>query len=155
MHELTIESYWLLFDYIKPCLHPVPRIEKQYSDWRLSDSGVARSYDTDIEVSFAVSGNLIYRSYAEEARRLQEYRTMTEFLFHRQLAMTRVTDIFRSRRTHAEYEIFLTVLKNMILAGDITKDSCVKILSEAENHEALVELLQFDTGEDGGNRFEI
>lgn len=154
MHELTIESYWLLFDYIKPCLHPVPRIEKQYSDWRLSDSGVARSYDTDIEVSFAVSGNLIYRSYAEEARRLQEYQTMTEFLFHRQLAMTRVTDIFRSRKTHAEYEIFLNVLKNMILAGEITKDRCVKILTEAENHEALVELLQFDAGEEP-DRFEI
>jgi hypothetical protein len=65
-----------------------------------------------------------------------------------------VTDIFRSRRTHAEYEIFLTVLKNMILAGKITKDRCVKILTEAENHEALVELLQFDAGEEPG-RFEI
>lgn len=154
MHELTTESYWLLFDYIKPCLHPVPRIEKQYSDWRLSNSGIVRSYDTDIEVSFAVSKNLIYQSYAEEARRLYEYQAMTEFLFHRQLAMTRVTDIFRSRRTHAEYEIFLTVLKNMILAGAITKDSCVKILTEAENHEALVELLQFDAGEEP-DRFEI
>lgn len=154
MHELTTESYWLLFDYIKPCLHPVPRIEKQHSDWRLSDSGVARSYDTGIEVSFAVSGNLIYRSYAEEARRLQEYRTMTEFLFRCQWSERGVTDIFRSRRTHAEYEIFLSVLKNMILAGEITKDRCVKILTEAENHEALVELLQFDVGEEPG-RFEI
>lgn len=154
MHKLIIESYWLLFDYIKPCLHPVPRIENQGSDWRLSDSGVARSYDTDIEVSFAVSGNLIYRSYAEEARRLQEYRTMTEFLFRCRWSKSGVTDIFRSRRTHAEYEIFLTVLKNMISAGEITKDNCVKILTEAENHEALVELLQFDAGEEPG-RFEI
>jgi hypothetical protein len=154
VHKLITESYWLLFDYIKPCLHPVPRIEKQYSDWRLFDSGVARSYDTDIEVSFAVSGNLIYRSYAEEARRLQEYRTMTEFLFHCQWSERGVTDIFRSRRTHAEYEIFLNVLKNMILAGEIAKDRCVKILTEAENHEALVELLQFDAGEEP-DRFEI
>ena len=153
MHKLITESYWLLFDYIKPCLHPVPRIENQCSDWRLSDSGVARSYDTDIEVSFAVSGNLIYRSYAE-ARRLQEYRTMTKFLFRCQWSERGVTDIFRSRKTHAEYEIFLTVLKNMILAGEIVKDRCVKILTEAENHEALVELLQFDAGEEPG-RFEI
>ena len=155
MNDLITESYWLLFDYVKPCLHPVPRIEKQHSDWRLSDSVVARSYDTDIEVSFAVSGNLIYRSYAEEARRLQEYRTMTEFLFRCQWAKRGVTNIFRSRRTHAEYEIFLTVLKNMILAGEITKDSCVQMLSKAENYEALAELLQFDTGENGGDRFEI
>lgn len=154
MHKLITESYWLLFDYIKPCLHPVPRIEKQYSDWRLSDSDVARSYDTGIEVSFAVSGNLIYRSYAEEARRLQEYRTMTEFLFRCQWSESGVTDIFRSRKTHAEYEIFLNVLKNMILAGEIAKDRCVKILTEAENHEALVELLQFDAGEEP-DRFEI
>ena len=154
MHKLITESYWLLFDYIKPCLHPVPRIEKQHSDWRLPDSVIARSHDTDIEVSFAVSGNLIFRSYAEEARRLQEYRTMTEFLFRCRRSKRGVTDIFRSRRTHAEYEIFLNVLKNMILAGEIAKDSCVKILTEAENHEALVELLQFDAGEEPG-RFEI
>ena len=154
MHELITESYWLLFDYVKPCLHPVPRIEKQHSDWRLPNFGIAQSYDTDIAVSFAASENLIYRSYAEEARRLYEYQAMTEFLYRCQWGMARVTDIFRSRRTHAEYEIFLTVLKNMILAGKITKDDCVKMLTEAENHEALVELLQFDAGEEPG-RFEI
>jgi hypothetical protein len=154
VHKLITESYWLLFDYIKPCLHPVPRTEKQHSDWQLFDSVVARSYDTDIEVSFAVSGNLIYRSYAEEARRLHEYRTMTEFLFRCRWSERGVTDIFSSRRTHAEYELFLNVLKNMILAGEIAKDRCVKILTEAENHEALVELLQFDAGEEPG-RFEI
>ena len=139
MHELITESYWLMFDYVKPCLLPVPRIEKQHSD---------------IEVSFAVSGNLIYRSYAEEARRLYEYQAMVEFLYHCQWAMARVTDIFRRRRTHAEYDVFLAVMKNMILAGEITKDDCVKMLTEAENHEALVELLQFDAGEEPG-RFDI
>lgn len=154
MHKLITESYWLLFDYVKPCLFPVPRIEKQHSDWRLPNSGIVQSHDTDIEVSFAVSENLIYRSYAEEARRLYEYQTMAELLYRCQWAMARVPDIFHRRRTHAEYDVFLTVLKNMILAGEITKDDCVKMLTKAENHEALVELLQFDAGEEQ-DRFEI
>lgn len=154
MHELIIASYWLLFDYVKPYLHPVPRIEEQTPDWHISADINLPWNENDTEITFTKTYTPASIANAEADRKLSEYKIMLRFIYGLDRTLPRVTDIFRTRRTHDEYEVFLTVLKNMILAGEITKDDCVKMLTEAENHEALVELLQFDAGEEQG-RFEI
>lgn len=154
MHKLITESYWLMFDYVKPCLHSVPRIEEQTLDWHISADINLPWNENDTEITFTKIYTPASIANAEADRKLSEYKIMLRFIYGLDWALPGVTDIFRSRRTHAEYEVFLTVLKNMILAGKITKDDCVKMLSEAENHETLVELLQFDAGEEQ-DRFKI
>lgn len=154
MHELIAASYWLLFDYVKPCLHPVPRIDVYPPDWHIEADVHIPWHEENIEIIFDKIYTPAYSANAEADRRLNEYKIMLKFIFWCDHAGHGVTKIFRSRRTYDEYEVFLTVLKNMILAGKITKDNCVKILTEAENHEALVELLHFDAGEEP-SRFEI
>ena len=154
MHKLITESYWLLFDYVKPCLHPVPRIEEQTPDWHISADINLPWNENDTEITFTKIYTPASIANAEADRRLNEYKIMLKFVYGCDHAGHGVTEIFRRRRTHAEYDVFLTVLKNMILAGKITKDDCVKMLTRAENHEALVELLQFDAGEEQG-RFDI
>lgn len=147
MRELITESYWLLFDYIKPCLYSSPQIETTNPEF-------SHSFRVERKITFLQTYESVYGNHELE-RRFYEYKVMLEFLHRSAWVEVDVINIFRSRKAHVEYEVFLTVLKNMILAGKITKDRCVQMLSKAENYEALAELLQFDTGENGGDRFEI
>lgn len=50
MNELIASSYWLLFDYIKPCLVPYPEVKREPI---MCDTAFIQSYD--VKISFYVN----------------------------------------------------------------------------------------------------
>lgn len=150
MNDLIVQSYWLLFDYIKPYLIPYPNIKfEQIMGDTVSDFykvfHVIQNYD--ISITFHAYDFINTNS----DKKFGIYQAMMELL-HGHRALSSITGIFKNSDG---YEIALTVVKNMILAGELTKDECIKVFSEAECHEALVELLQFDAGENQEERFDL
>lgn len=148
MNDLIIQSYWLLFDCIKPCLIPFPNVEIEPV---MCDIPIAcktfyimQNYTEKITFHAAIND--------ESSSKFGFYHCMIELLCDKR-NLSSCTWIFKEHGD--KYEIALTILKNMILAGKITKDECIKIFSEAECHEALVELLQFDMEENQAERFDL
>lgn len=147
MDDLIIQSYWLLFDYIKPYLVPYPEVKSEpimcdtASDY--IGFNIIQSYD--VKISFHV--NLNYDS----GWKIGIYQAMMELL-HGHRALSSITVIFRNSD---EYEIPLRVVQNMILAGKLTKDECIRALNDAECHEAVAEIILFDDGKEHGEDFKL
>ena len=148
MNDLITQSYWLLFDYIKPCLIPYPNVKYEpIMSNTVSDFykvfNIIRNYDMSITFH-------AYNLTNTNSKKIGIYQVLIELLRDYR-TLSSITGIFKDSDG---YEIALTVVKNMILAGRLTKDECIKVFSEAECYEALVELLQFDAGEDS-ERFDL
>lgn len=147
MDDLIIQSDWLLFDYIKPCLVPCPKVNiepimcETFSHYKVFSA--IQAYDVNIIFHANVNAGF--------DKKFGIYQAMMELL-HGHRALSSITEIFKNG---GEYEIPLRVVQNMILAGKLTKDECIKAFSEDECYEALVELLQFDAGENQEERFDL
>lgn len=148
MNDLITQSYWLLFNYIKPCLNPFPNVE---IDPVMCDIPIAcktftivQSYTEKITFHAVIND--------ENGSKLGFYHHMIELLRDNR-NLSSCTRIFKEHGD--KYKIALTILKNMILSEKITKDECIEILSKAECHEAVVELLHFDTEETQTERFNL
>lgn len=148
MNDFIIQSYWLLFDYIKPCLITFPNVEIEpvMCDIPIANKtfNIVQNYTEKITFHAVIND--------ESGSKFGFYRCMIELLDDKRNLSSCIW-IFKERDD--KYKIALTILKNMILAKKITKDECIKILSEAECHEAVVELLQFDTKENQAERFDL
>lgn len=147
MDDLIIQSYWLLFDYIKPCLVPYPEVKSEPimcdidSDYIVFN--IIQSYD--VNITFHVNMNY------DSGLKFGIYQAMMELL-RGSRTLSSITGIFKNSN---EYEIVLTVIKNMILARKLTKDECIKAFSEAECYEAVVEIIQFDDGKEHEEDFKL
>ena len=147
MDDLIIQSCWLLFDYIKPCLVPCPKVNIEPISCGIS------SHHKIFSVIQGYDANIIFHANVNAGfeKRFGIYQAMMELL-HGHRTLSSITGIFKN---NDEYEIPLMVVQNMILAGKLTKDECIKAFSEDECYEALVELLQFDAGENQEERFNL
>lgn len=148
MNDLITQSYWLLFNYIKPCLNPFPNVE---IDPVMCDIPIAyKTFNIVQSYTEKITFHAVIND--ESGSKIGFYHHMIELLRDNR-NLSSCTWIFKERGD--KYKIALIILKNMILAGKITKDECIKILSEAECHEAVVELLHFDTKENQAERFNL
>ena len=148
MNDLIIQSYWLLFDYIKPCLAPFPNVEIEPV---MCDIPIAcKTFNIVQNYTEKITFHAVIND--ENGSKLGFYHCMIELLCHKR-NLSSCTWIFKERGE--KYKIALTILKNMILAEKITKDKCIEILSEAECYEVVVELLHFDTKENQAERFNL
>ena len=148
MNDLIMQSYWLLFNYIKPCLIPIPNVEIEpvMCDTSIGYKtfNIVQNYTEKITFHAVVND--------ESGSKFGFYHHMIELLSDKR-NLSSCTWIFKERGD--KYKIALTILKNMILAEKITKEECIKILSEAECHEAVVELLHFDIEKNQAERLDL
>lgn len=145
MNDFIIQSYGLLFDYIKPCLNPKPTVE-------YAPSTIPAIVRFVLTVTFQ---GMPYWENREILQKVYNCRDMMAFMENPAEMTATVAHLFSKLKNQGEYEMFLSVLKNMIRAGKITKDEGIKILTESKNHEALVELLHFDMEENQDERFDL
>ena len=145
--ELRKECYWIMFDYIRVLLFPVAHVERASPTWPLNPGAVMWD-GGQFELTFESKAGLMYST--ENQLRLDEFVKMQRFISRSGDAQSRreVAGIFRRRKEHREYTVFLTVLEKLMTAGEISADDCIGILSKAENQAAMVELLKF-CGEQG------
>ena len=145
--ELLEECYWIMFDYIRVLLFPVAHVERASPTWPLNPGAVMWD-GGQFELTFESKAGLMYSE--ENQLRLDEFQKMQRIIPQGGDAQSRreVAGIFRRRKEHREYTVFLTVLEKLMTAGEISADDCIGILSEAENQVAMVELLKF-CGEQG------
>ena len=145
MDDLIIQSYWLLFEYIKPCLVPYPEVKNEPIMCDIDSDYMVFIQSYDVNITFHVNMNY------DSGLKFGIYQAMMELL-RGSRTLSSITGIFKSSN---EYEIVLTVIKNMILAGKLTKDECIKAFSEAECYEAVVEIIQFDDGKEHEEDFKL
>lgn len=143
--EVRDECYWIMFDYIRVLLFPVAHVERASPAWSLNPGAVMWD-GCQFELTFESKAGLMYSE--ENQLRLDEFQIMQQFIFRCGQNRREVAGIFRRRKEHREYTVFLTVLEKLMTAGEISADDCIEILSEAENQAAMVELLKF-LGEQG------
>ena len=158
MNEYITRCYWLLFDYVKSVLFPVPDIVRNYPGNELDYLGIGsvmpKTYD------FTISFHTNPEEYIQGI--MYEYGLMCEFLTRAEhlgaVLRENIVILFAEKKAYKQYAVFLHVLINMVKGGKIKKDYAVQILSESENHEALIEFLQAlgdESPEENADRFRI